>query len=834
MKKHTIPFLLVLFVAWTGFALAEVVTLQTDSGTPWGFQFNSSGDSHRFVLDHPAHLLSISFYADQAGTYHIFCWEDDGGHKPATSTLLFGPIDVGAASAGWQDIDLVARGLDVTVDPPRIIHVGDLLYLPGDRHIALDDSEDCTLEFTNIRGKYDSQHPSEDRWVILGCGDYEPTPDGRDEIPQVMVRLTLDYVNKITETRFIDVAASAELPNAGRVAWGDFDNDGDDDLLLDGCRLFRNTGAGGGFTFSDVTALMGLPGGGYSGGLWGDYDNDGFLDILSTGGAQALWHNDAGTGFTDVTTQAGGLSDGGAPTEGAAWVDVNRDGFIDFYLADYEGPSSYYQDHLFINNGDGTFTDVTSAWNMFTAQQDPTTGFLAGRGVNPGDFNNDLWPDIYVSNYRLDRNLFWVNQGDGTFENEAQARGVEGRLQLGAYGHTIGSVWGDVNHDDYLDLFTANLAHSNWLDFSDISHMYINEGPPGWLFRDIQPTAGIQYNETHSDPSFADYDNDTYQDLLITCVYQYWFSEIYRNNGDETFTLDNYPSGVKIENGWGSGWSDYDHDGDLDLYSRGFFYQNRSDTLDPKNWLEVKVSGCGDNRAAIGARVKIEYQSSGGPPAGEVGNTLKCIKEGANVELYWEEPSPFPPNSYYTCWKRTTPTGAGTGFSPPGLNNPAWVDVNPPEPQLFYDVKSSGGGGFDRQIREVSGGRGTTSQDSLVQHFGLADVATVDILTVTFPSGTVQALPSVDANQLVTVQEVGAFILPSPIMPAPGQVTNLTADTCGGSYTVSWDLDDDGLFDDGTGTAVQHSWGAAGDYPVSVEVTDGTVTSTFTRMILVR
>jgi hypothetical protein len=92
----------------------------------------------------------------------------------------------------------------------------------------------------------------------------------------------------------------------------------------------------------------------------------------------------------------------------------------------------------------------------------------------------------------------------------------------------------------------------------------------------------------------------------------------------------------------------------------------------------------------------------------------------------------------------------------------------------------------------------------------------------------------VAANQLVTIQEVGAFIVPSPMVPAPGQVTNLAADTCGRNLTVSWDLDDDGLFDDGTGPAVQHTWAAAGDYPVSVEVTDGTVTSDFTRIIRVR
>ena len=92
----------------------------------------------------------------------------------------------------------------------------------------------------------------------------------------------------------------------------------------------------------------------------------------------------------------------------------------------------------------------------------------------------------------------------------------------------------------------------------------------------------------------------------------------------------------------------------------------------------------------------------------------------------------------------------------------------------------------------------------------------------------------VAVNQTVTVQEIGGFIIPTPVSPAPSEATDLFADTCGQSLTVNWDLDDDGAYDDGTGTLVQYSWPAEGDYPVSIEVTDGITTVYSDRIVRVR
>ena len=163
--------------------------------------------------------------------------------------------------------------------------------------------------------------------------------------------------------RFSDVSEAVGLAgvSSGRLAWGDYDGDGFQDLLLDGPRLFRNDGRGG---FQDVTRNVGLDGfSGSNGGVWGDYDNDGYLDLLMTARrGNRLLHNEGGIGFGDVTSAAG---IGGVPqrTEAAAWGDMDNDGWLDLYLANYERPSPIralcHPDRLLRNRRDGRFEDVT-------------------------------------------------------------------------------------------------------------------------------------------------------------------------------------------------------------------------------------------------------------------------------------------------------------------------------------------------------------------------------------------------------------------------------------------------------------------------------------------
>ncbi|MGB9561937.1 MAG: FG-GAP-like repeat-containing protein, partial [bacterium] len=235
------------------------------------------------------------------------------------------------------------------------------------------------------------------------------------------------------------------------------------------------------------------------------------------------------------------------------------------------------------------------------------------RGVNPCDFNMDGFADIYVSNYRLNPNFLWVNDGSGHFFNYAREYGVEGtRRYYGGsayWGHTIGSEWADFDNDLDFDLFTANLAHPRFLAFSDLSKLYVNDGAPDYTFHDIFGSSGIIYQETHSEPSWGDIDNDGDLDLFITCVYEGRRSFMYRNDGDGIFTDITYETGLLVENGWGAAFSDYDKDGFIDLAvssgGRIKIFKNKGNL---NNYIEIRLKGVNCNRAAIGAIVKAYSQ----------------------------------------------------------------------------------------------------------------------------------------------------------------------------------------------------------------------------------
>ncbi len=415
----------------------------------------------------------------------------------------------------------------------------------------------------------------------------------------------------------LDEALSA----SSRVAWGDYDNDGDDDLMTNGPTLYRNEGDG---TFTDVTADLISAGTSTSGGLWADYDNDGCLDYFGWAESELLlWNDCLGSGaFTDVTEESGindvqseidCNGDGEeepSQTQAAGWADIDGDGWLDLYLANYECTSEYayfenYDDRFWRNNGDGTFSDWTEKAGV------PDTN-EAGRGVTTGDPDRDGDTDLYISNYRLDRNFFLSNPGDGTFTDIADENGTMGVETWGAYGHTIGSVIGDIDNDGDFDLINANLAHPFYYHFSDKSRVLINDGAGGYT--DEADARGLYYRETHSNPTLLDADNDGDLDLFITSVYTGRFSDYYENDGAGVFTLRNYESGLVVTNGWGSAVADHDQDGDLDMVAYDLL---RNDLDTGAAWLHVRVVGGiaggpadrfwqgASNRSAIGAVVEV-------------------------------------------------------------------------------------------------------------------------------------------------------------------------------------------------------------------------------------
>ncbi|MBM3325122.1 MAG: VCBS repeat-containing protein, partial [Calditrichaeota bacterium] len=401
-------------------------------------------------------------------------------------------------------------------------------------------------------------------------------------------------------------------------------------------------------------------------------------DFYAIGGGDCgdrLWHALADGTFEDATEKAGMVCDSSS-SEGVAWADADNDGFLDLYIANYEKPGtlgSGTPDVLYMNQRDGTFRRETATRGMIPPWNRP----LCGRGVAWCDWDRDGDEDCYVSNYRLQENLLFQNNSNGEFYNCAPRLHLNGDEVDGWLGHTIGSEWGDFDNDGDFDLVCANLAHPRYIEFSNKTMLYVHPGDTSTPWKDERALRGIKFEETHSDPAWGDVDGDGDLDLFITSIYPNRRSFLYRNDSGY-FTDITYLAGVRVFNGWGCAFSDYDGDGDLDLVvGSGSGVRLFRNETNPRGWLEVKVRDMVGNRAAIGMIVELEQ------------------------------------------------------------------------------------GGL-KQVRQIQGGKGTTSQHGLVQHFGGLDESAPSYLTLYIPGGVPQTykLRNCDRRLTITVRSAAGRELP--------------------------------------------------------------------------
>lgn len=337
-----------------------------------------------------------------------------------------------------------------------------------------------------------------------------------------------------------------------RIAMGDVDLDGDPDALVSG-RLLLNDGQGQ-FRLAPKLGCNRR----CRAAIFLDYDRDGDLDVF-TSGPDRLLRNDLGTDgkarFTDVSAQVG-IQDDGFPGEGLAAGDLNGDGYPDVYLANYEmgGLAHGTPDTLYLSNGQGGF---------FVSPQ--ISSRACGRGVNMGDFDQDGDLDIYVSNYRLQGNLLYVNQlrETGTFSLRYENRG-----NSAVRAHTIGSAWGDLDGDGAIDLFMGNFSHRgpSWGPQPMVA--VCRQVRPGFFGYTAGSELGIKWQEAHSNPTLFDLENDGDLDLYLTNTYGRR-ADLYRNKVVKTGQLRFKDATENLRaatyDGWGCATADVDNDGDQDL-----------------------------------------------------------------------------------------------------------------------------------------------------------------------------------------------------------------------------------------------------------------------------
>jgi hypothetical protein len=432
------------------------------------------------------------------------------------------------------------------------------------------------------------------------------------------------------------------------VACFDFDNDGWLDLFvlsgtrLDGApgatnRLYKNNRNG---TFTDVTAKAGLTRSGWASAVTvGDYDNDGFDDLFITYyGQNVLYHNNGDGTFTDVTAKAGLQQELVRYGSGCTWIDYDRDGHLDLFVATYlnttleklpkpgENPDCRWKGvpvncgprglptgfvQLFHNNGNGTFTDVSRQSGVAAAARSyPMTAVAA-------DYDNDGWPDIYVA---CDSTPSWLfrNQHDGTFREEALERGValseDGVEQAG-----MGIAVGDYDLDGNIDIFKTHFA-------DDTNVLYHNSGKGFFDDVTIRAGIGVETRFVGWGAGIVDLDNDGLPDLFLVTGSVYPEVErtlpaypfrtprlVFRNLGDgrfEELIEEAGPAVAAAHTSRGCAFGDFDNDGDVDILVMNMNEPPsllRNDVTGGGHWLKVLLTGTASNRSAVGARIVARY-----------------------------------------------------------------------------------------------------------------------------------------------------------------------------------------------------------------------------------
>lgn len=413
--------------------------------------------------------------------------------------------------------------------------------------------------------------------------------------------------NDVTAEAGLDLAPAQVTITANGVgaATADYDGDGFLDILVIRDRmlpalLFRNRGDGS-FEERSKEAKLEITGNA-CGPCFADIDGDGDADLLVCGVFDArpkVFRNEGDGSFTDVTASAGIVMTG--ESCGAAFGDYDRDGDLDVFITRWErnNPSRTKDEHLWRNNGDFTFTDVSAASKISDSIRISPQGDLSFT-PNWADINNDGWPDLLIA-ADFNTSVVYLNNKDGSFKNISTAVLTDD--------NGMGAAVADYDHDSDLDWFVSSIYSTDTSTGWTGNRLYRNKGDG--TFEDATTEAGVRDGGWGWAASFSDFNQDGHLDIAhvngwINQGFEKDPSKLFMSNGDGTFTESAERLGfLDTDQGRGLICLDYDNDGDLDVFLKNLDQPWRllRNDLEKGAHLIVELAGKGKNSAAIGARV---------------------------------------------------------------------------------------------------------------------------------------------------------------------------------------------------------------------------------------
>jgi tetratricopeptide (TPR) repeat protein len=485
----------------------------------------------------------------------------------------------------------------------------------------------------------DNRSDWESRWLLNVA--YMTTGGYPDSVPPQWLLKVKDDDSLHRIKPFRNVAMNAGL-NYKCIAGGsivdDFNNDGYDDIILSSwsltepMRYYRNNADG---SFTDVSDSSGL---GYlTGGLniqQTDYNNDGYKDIFVLRGGwkgkfgknpNSLLRNNGNGTFTDVTKEAGLLSF--HPSQTAVWADFNNDGWLDVFIGNETTPGDEaHPCQLFINNGNGTFTDAAAQANCAVIK------FV--KGVTSADYDHDGLPDLFLSTLNGNKILLKnvsTKTGGVHFKDVSQQAGLTHNLT-----RTFPTWFFDYDNDGWPDIlvcgyeFTQSLsyyagAESVNMPVGNAGKIFLFHNKQDGTFEEVTDKVGLHGTAFAMGANFGDIDNDGYLDFYLGTGNPQLRSavpnKLYKNLAGERFQDITTAARVgNIQKGHGVSFADLDNDGNEDIYIKmggayvGDAFEN-SFYLNPgqndNHWINLSLRGTVTNRASIGAHIKVVFREGG-------------------------------------------------------------------------------------------------------------------------------------------------------------------------------------------------------------------------------